>query len=121
MSNCKECVCEQVCKYNDGVNLWSKKDCPCFINKNYFAELTYKIGDTVFVVNRLSEIEKHTVAYFVIDKNGLNVGLVDSGEYTSDRVFASYDEAESLLKEREKAKKQLVKQTVKGLEYNGER
>lgn len=98
MSNCDECVCEQVCKYNDGVNLWCKKDCPRFINKNYFPELKYKVGDTVFVVNHLSEIEKHTVAYFVIDKYGLHIGFVDSGEYTSNRVFASKDKAEEFLK-----------------------
>ena len=35
MSKCKECVSEQVCRYNDGVNLYCKEDyeCPHFKNK----------------------------------------------------------------------------------------
>ena len=29
MSKCKECILEQVCRYNDGTNLYCKEDCVC--------------------------------------------------------------------------------------------
>ena len=32
MNTCKDCTSEIVCKYNDGVNEWSKGNCPHFTN-----------------------------------------------------------------------------------------
>ena len=29
MSNCKQCLCEKVCRYNDGHNLYCKEDYKC--------------------------------------------------------------------------------------------
>lgn len=31
--NCKDCLSEKVCKYNDGVNEWCKGHCPRFQSK----------------------------------------------------------------------------------------
>ena len=33
MANCKDCLSENVCKYNDGVNEWCKGNCPRFQSK----------------------------------------------------------------------------------------
>jgi hypothetical protein len=43
MANCKECISEKVCKYNDGVNLYCKEDyeCPHFKNKADFVEVKH--------------------------------------------------------------------------------
>lgn len=29
MAECKKCVCEKVCEFNDGHNLYCKEDCEC--------------------------------------------------------------------------------------------
>lgn len=41
MSKCKECLSEQVCRYNDGINLCCKEDYECknFKNKADFVEV----------------------------------------------------------------------------------
>ena len=41
MSKCKDCLSEQVCRYNDGINLYCKEDCECphFKNKADFVEV----------------------------------------------------------------------------------
>lgn len=41
MSKCKKCLSEQVCRYNDGINLYCKDDydCPHFKNKADFEEV----------------------------------------------------------------------------------
>lgn len=41
MSNCKKCLSEEVCRYNDGINLYCKDDYKCthFKNKADFVEV----------------------------------------------------------------------------------
>lgn len=36
VSKCKQCICEQVCRFNDGHNLYCKEDyeCPHFVSKS---------------------------------------------------------------------------------------
>lgn len=41
MTNCKECIREIVCKYNDGVNEYCKGNCPHFKDRTQFLELPY--------------------------------------------------------------------------------
>ena len=41
MASCESCTSEKVCRYNDGINLYCKKDyeCPHFKNKADFVEV----------------------------------------------------------------------------------
>lgn len=43
MAECKRCVSEKVCRYNDGHNLYCKEDyeCPHFKNKDDVAEVKH--------------------------------------------------------------------------------
>lgn len=54
MASCKDCLCEIVCKYNDGVNEYCKGNCPHFKDRARFVELPCKVGDKVYemVLNR---------------------------------------------------------------------
>ena len=48
MASCKECLCFDVCKYNDGVNKWCKGTCPCFKDKSLYIKVPCNVGDTVY-------------------------------------------------------------------------
>lgn len=50
MASCKDCLCEIVCKYNDGVNEYCKGNCPHFKDRSKFVELPCEIGDTVYIL-----------------------------------------------------------------------
>lgn len=50
MTNCKECIREIVCKYNDGVNEYCKGNCPHFKDCTRFVELPFDIGSIVFLI-----------------------------------------------------------------------
>lgn len=43
MARCEQCLSEKVCRYNDGINLYCKKDyeCPHFKNKADFVEVKH--------------------------------------------------------------------------------
>jgi len=50
MSKCRNCLSEEICRYNDGHNLYCKDDyvCPHFKNRSEWVHLPCKVGDTVF-------------------------------------------------------------------------
>ena len=43
MATCKDCLCETLCRFNDGFNLYCKEDyeCPHFKNKSDFQEVKH--------------------------------------------------------------------------------
>lgn len=102
MSNCKECVCEQVCKYNDGVNLWCK------------------IGQRVFVIIPIDSkngeyiVIPCTVNCIIITADNVQVKCNETGNqfWTWGKyVFSSAEKAEE-------TKNQLVKQATEGAKQN---
>lgn len=117
MSNCNECVCEQVCKYNDGVNLWCKKDCPRFVNKNYFP---CKIGQRVFVIDTLDSenceyiVAPCTVNCIIVTADNVQLKCNETSNHLwhwKKDVFATAEKAEE-------SKNQLVKQVTEGAKQN---
>ena len=42
MSTCEDCLCVEVCKYNDGTNEYCKGNCPHTKDRNLFIELPIK-------------------------------------------------------------------------------
>lgn len=52
MSKCRNCLSEEICRYNDGHNLYCKEDyvCPHFKNYSEWVHLPCKVGDFVFVI-----------------------------------------------------------------------
>lgn len=74
MANCKECICEKVCRYNDGVNSYCKSNfvCPYFKDRSTIIESPCKFGDYVYETvlykdKTLSHINIHKVV-------GLHIG-----------------------------------------------
>lgn len=105
MSNCKECVHETLCKYNDGVNLWCKNDyvCPRFKDKALNVQLPCKVGDTVYYYSFFSSaIIEGTVQRIIIDKTGviLDTGnrRLNNAEDIGIKFFLTREEAEQALK-----------------------
>ena len=56
MANCKACISERVCKYNDGVNEWCKGKCPHFKHYIYYLEIPF--GEMRYLT--IEENEKKT-------------------------------------------------------------
>lgn len=103
MSNCKECLKSDVCKYNDGVNLWCKGDCPKFVDLNQNLELPCKVGDTVYCIDYILKItEKCKVYGFQVFADGKIQLLVDNGEckFVTSNWYNTQEEAEKRLKEQ---------------------
>lgn len=75
MTNCKECIREIVCKYNDGVNEYCKGNCPHFKDRNRFVELPCKAGDIIYEIceRRKSGEWKKIVVERVV--HGIDVGI----------------------------------------------
>ena len=104
MASCKDCMHEKVCDYFEGdLNEEGAEKCVYFKDSNRFVELPCNVGDTVFVVNGLKEIDELEVDYYVVRKNVISVGMVDDGEYEVETVFLTREEAEQALKERANA------------------
>ena len=106
MSNCKECIKSDVCKYNDGVNLWCKGDCPKFIDLNRNLELPCKVGDTVYYITGIGHnlIKSAKVKEIIFDENGIKDLYVQSDNCyfgnSLDIFSLTYEEAEKVLKEK---------------------
>ena len=60
MSNCKKCLSEQVCRYNDGINLYCKENYEC---------PHHKTADVVEVV-RCKDCEHYCANYCTRDIKG---------------------------------------------------
>lgn len=56
MASCKDCLCEIVCKYNDGVNEYCKGNCPHFKDRNRFIELPCAVKDLIDTIISHNEI-----------------------------------------------------------------
>lgn len=51
IKTCEDCLCADVCKYNDGVNLWCKSTCPCFKDKSLYIEVPCEVKpDVVYLL-----------------------------------------------------------------------
>lgn len=70
MASCKDCLCEIVCKYNDGVNEYCKGNCPHFKDRTRFVELLCKVGDTVYFATK-DRFSSATIDEITITENGM--------------------------------------------------
>lgn len=65
MSKCKNCLSEEVCRYNDGHNLYCKDEyvCPHFTARSEWVKLPCNIGKTFFrPISWRNTIDKCTVS-----------------------------------------------------------
>ena len=113
MSTCSNCLSEQVCRYNDGHNLYCKNDyiCPHFPARSKWVNLPCKVGDKLYEITSRKTISEYQVTAIRIELFGIFVdwkitqGFVD--RYISDMpageigktVFLTREEAENALKE----------------------
>lgn len=113
MASCKDCICEKVCRYNDGVNQYCKGSfgCPYFKDRSKFVELP---SATVPIKIYLSgDVDKNFVLRDYCFDNDQNIFYMiiqcietqeyfkrDLNEYGR-TVFLTREEAEKALKERE--------------------
>lgn len=81
MASCKDCICEKVCRYNDGVNEYCKGNCPYFKDRSKFIELPciamveQFINNGKFDKRRTTNNGKMAVVY--IDKKKSAYPLID--------------------------------------------
>lgn len=111
MASCMDCICEQVCKYNDGVNEYCKGNCPHFKDRTRFVELPCKVGDIIYEICERKKGGEWKKAIVKRAVHGIEIGLggcmvARSGTtvvvFLSDlgkTVFLTREEAEQALKE----------------------
>ena len=109
MSNCKTCLKKNVCKYNDGVNLYCNSDfsCPHYIDCAKFVELPRNlVKNKVWIIKnkKIKKIKVKEVAVLT-DIYGKLSAILNKKIY-ADEMFSTKEEAETALKklnvEREK-------------------
>lgn len=112
MPKCKNCIHAEVCGLRDQLGEYAEQ-CERFKNADRFVELPCKVGDTVFVVEKIAEewkiikdhVENIGIGYFA---DGVNIyqfdGIKTDGYFEDfgETVFLTREEAEVALKEREK-------------------
>lgn len=105
MSKCRNCLSEEICRYNDGHNLYCKDDyvCPHFKNWLRWIELFCGVGDIVYFI-RNNKIIETTVEKIAIKKTGIYLKLSCNAMYETSyksigkTVFFTREEAEETLK-----------------------
>ena len=51
-NTCEDCLCADVCKYNDGVNEWCKGTCPRFKDKSLYIKVPCEVKpEVVYLLN----------------------------------------------------------------------
>lgn len=93
MASCKDCLCEIVCKYNDGVNEYCKGNCPHFKDRTRFVELPCKIGEYLYRIKTVRG--KKIITETQLSQNTF-WRIVFGREYGK-TVFLTREEAEKAL------------------------
>ena len=122
MATCKECLHVEVCKFKDLPAPLSdsyireseciEKRCGNFKDSSRFVELPCKVGDTVYIIARISgkeeiiqdSVESFTISYFIDNTpiilfDGIETCDWDSNDFGK-QVFLTKEQAEQALKER---------------------
>ncbi len=76
MSKCSDCLSEEICRYNDGHNLYCKDEyvCPHFKDRSGWLNLPCKLGDTVYYFDG---------AYYLKDKNMWEIKPIKVTEFST--------------------------------------
>lgn len=97
MASCKDCMHEKVCDYFGGdLNEEGAENCVYFKDRNRFADLPCKVGDTVYQTDGI-RIYENKIERIIFDTN--NIGFDETSIGKS--IFLTREEAEQALKERE--------------------
>ena len=118
---CNDCVHVEVCGtfsiLSESFEIASPEriasDCEHFKDRSRFVELPCKVGDTVYIIARISgkeeiiqdSVESFTISYFVDNTpiilfDGIETCDWDSSDFGK-QVFLTKEQAEQTLKERE--------------------
>lgn len=114
MANCKDCINYGDCKVaelnaSNEAEIW----CNLFKDRSRFVELPCKVGDTVYIIARISgkeeiiqdSVESFTISSFVDNTPIILFGGIETCDWDSSdfgkQVFLTKEEAEQALKERE--------------------
>lgn len=105
MSKCTNCLSEKVCRYNDGHNLYCKKDyvCPHFTDRSEWVHLPCVAMVEQFIkdgkFDRRKTVHNGRIAVVYIDKKKWNSPLIDITEQ-----FYNTDKAQERIKALEEMK-----------------
>ena len=118
MATCKECVHNNICNIKQRYNhpkyalQHIEKYCEYFKDSSRFVELPCKVGDTVYIIARISgkeeiiqdSVESFTISYFIDNTpiilfDGIETCDWDSNDFGK-QVFLTKEQAEQALKER---------------------
>lgn len=107
--NCKDnCLCSQVCRYNDGCNEWCKhpEECPKRYDKSLFIKLPCKVGDTFYAIVNSKVIAYNCVGFkyghsAVTENNNelLLLTVYDMEFVFGEEAFLSEEDAKAKLQE----------------------
>ena len=125
MATCKDCLYWEACneyrgafwghkaQYSSPIINASADSCIFYKDRSRFVELPCKVGDTVYIIARISgkeeiiqdSVESFTISSFVDNTpiilfDGIETCDWDSSDFGK-RVFLTKEEAEQALKERE--------------------
>lgn len=111
MATCKDCLHYEICEFLEtetGIpNDINDIDCQFFTDKSRFVELPCKIGDTVWCIRNFHG-HKHAQEGIVSEMNftkemklQIVVKYVGCG-FWGEKIFATREEAEAAIKEKEK-------------------
>lgn len=115
---CKECIHYDICLIRDELSEGEYKvvsvlECERFKDRSRFVELPCKVGDTVYIIARISgkeeiiqdSVESFTISSFVDNTpiilfDGIETCDWDSSDFGK-QVFLTKEQAEQALKERD--------------------
>ena len=63
MSNCDFCLSREVCKYNDGHNLWCKGECPKYKNEYVYKKCFCEPNDKLYYISAAGNVIENKVYY----------------------------------------------------------
>lgn len=97
MASCKDCMHEKVCDcFGGDLNEEGAENCVYFKDRNRFADLPCKVGDTVYQTDGI-RIYENKIERIIFDTN--NIGFDETSIGKS--IFLTREEAEQVIKERE--------------------
>ena len=103
MSKCKNCLSEEVCRYNDGHNLYCKDEyvCPHFTDRSEWVHLPCKVGDKIYQTDGIriyeSTIQDFNAEYMIFCTENISFDERAIGN----GIFLTRKEAEKALEGKE--------------------
>lgn len=114
---CKDCLCCDVCEYNEGLHRWCSPsiDCPHFKPKSRFVELPCEVGSTVWFISNGKERKGTVISITMLlaqSAKALSIHIQNVRGATI--TFGLHDFGKTVFLSREEAEKALLRKEDEG-------